>query len=57
VQRSVWYTLLVAFAATIIFAVGAVPLAWIMARKEFPLKKVVQGIIDLPVVLPHTAAA
>jgi molybdate/tungstate transport system permease protein len=27
-----------------------------MARKEFPLKSVVQGLIDLPVVLPHTAA-
>jgi molybdate/tungstate transport system permease protein len=56
VQRSVWYTLAIAFAATLIFAIGAVPLAWIMARKEFPFKKVVQGIIDLPVVLPHTAA-
>jgi molybdate/tungstate transport system permease protein len=56
VIRSVWYTLAIAFTATILFAVGAVPLAWIMARKKFPLKDVVQGIIDLPVVLPHTAA-
>ena len=56
VQRSVWYTLAIAFFATIFFAIGAVPLAWIMARRDFPLKKVVQGIIDLPVVLPHTAA-
>jgi molybdate/tungstate transport system permease protein len=56
VLRSVWYTLAIAFAATFLFAIGAVPLAWIMARRKFPLKKVVQGIIDLPVVLPHTAA-
>jgi len=56
VRRSVWYTLAIAFSATLIFAIGAVPLAWIMARKHFPLKKVIQGIIDLPVVLPHTAA-
>lgn len=56
VRRSVWYTLAIAFTATLLFAVGAVPLAWIMARRKFPLKKVVQGIIDLPVVLPHTAA-
>lgn len=56
VQRSVWYTLGIAFFATLFFAIGAVPLAWIMARRDFPLKKVVQGIIDLPVVLPHTAA-
>jgi molybdate/tungstate transport system permease protein len=56
VQNSIWLTLGVAFAATLIFAFGSVPLAWIMARKEFPLKSVVQGLIDLPVVLPHTAA-
>lgn len=56
VRRSVWYTLAIAFSATLLFATGAVPLAWVMARRKFPLKKVVQGIIDLPVVLPHTAA-
>ncbi len=56
VRRSVWFTLAIAFSSTLIFAVGAVPLAWIMARRSFPFKKVVQGIIDLPVVLPHTAA-
>lgn len=56
VRQSIWLTLWVAFTATFIFAIGCVPLAWFMARKEFPLKRVVQGIIDLPVVLPHTAA-
>ncbi len=56
VRRSVWFTLAIAFASTLFFAVGAVPLAWIMARKKFPLKSVIQGVIDLPVVLPHTAA-
>jgi molybdate/tungstate transport system permease protein len=56
VQHSIWLTLWVSFAATFIFAVGAIPLAWLMARRTFPLKNVVQGVIDLPVVLPHTAA-
>jgi len=56
VQNSIWLTLWVSFAATFIFAIGAIPLAWLLARKKFPLKNVVQGIIDLPVVLPHTAA-
>jgi len=56
VQESIWLTLWVSFAATFFFAIGAVPLAWLMARKQFPLKNVVQGIIDLPIVLPHTAA-
>ena len=56
VQESVWLTLSVAFVTTLIFSLGAVPLAWVMARNKFPGKRIVQGLIDLPVVLPHSAA-
>lgn len=56
VQYSIWITLAIAFCATFIFALGGIPLAWIMARSSFRGKKLVQGIIDLPVVIPHTAA-
>jgi molybdate/tungstate transport system permease protein len=56
VQQSIWLTIWVAFSATFFFAIAAVPFAWLLARKSFPLKSIVQGIIDLPVVLPHTAA-
>lgn len=56
VQGSIWLTIWVSFIATFVFAIAAVPFAWLLARKDFPFKSVVQGIIDLPVVLPHTAA-
>ena len=56
VQESIWLTLWISFASTFLFAIAAVPFAWLLARKSFPLKSIVQGIIDLPVVLPHTAA-
>jgi len=56
VQASIWLTVWVSFSATFLFALAAVPFSWLLARKSFPLKSVVQGIIDLPVVLPHTAA-
>jgi molybdate/tungstate transport system permease protein len=56
VQQSIWLTLWTSMMATIVFAVAAVPLAWLMARKTFPLKKLITGIIDLPVVIPHSAA-
>jgi len=56
VQSSIWLTVWISFMATFFFAIGAVPFAWLLARRSFPLKSVVQGIIDLPVVLPHTAA-
>lgn len=56
VQESIILTVWVSFAATLFFSIAAIPFAWLLARKRFPLKSVVQGIIDLPVVLPHTAA-
>jgi molybdate/tungstate transport system permease protein len=56
VQASIWLTVWVSFLATFFFALMAVPFAWLLARNYFPLKSVVQGIIDIPVVLPHTAA-
>lgn len=56
VHQSVWLTLWVSFTATLIFSFGAIPLSWLLARRTFPLKNVIQGIIDLPIVLPHTAA-
>jgi len=56
VQDSVWLTLSVAFVTTLVFAIGAVPFAWLMARYNFRGKRILQGLIDLPVVLPHSAA-
>jgi len=56
VQQSIWLTLSIAFVSTLIFSAGAIPLAWIMARYSFPGKRIVQGLIDLPIVIPHSAA-
>jgi molybdate/tungstate transport system permease protein len=56
VRNSIWLTIYSSLAGTIIFAVAAIPLAYLLARKSFLLKKLVTGIIDLPVVIPHSAA-
>jgi molybdate/tungstate transport system permease protein len=56
VQHSIGLTLWVSMAATLFFALGGIPLAYLLARKEFPMKKLVLGIIDLPIVIPHSAA-
>lgn len=56
VQRSIWLTLSTSFVSTITFAVAAIPLSYLLARKDFPGKRLVLGIIDLPVVIPHSAA-
>jgi len=56
VQKSIWLTLWTAMAGTVIFAIAGVPFAYLLARKKFPLKRLVLGIINLPIVIPHTAA-
>lgn len=56
VSDSVWLTLWTSMAGTLILGLGAIPLAYVIARKNFRFKRLVQGIIDLPVVIPHSAA-
>ncbi len=56
VQQSIWLTLWTSMAATGLFAIAAVPFAYLLARKDFPLKRLVTAIIDLPIVIPHSAA-
>ena len=56
VASSIWLTIWTSLAATLVFALAAIPLSYLLARKSFPLKKLVTGIIDLPVVIPHSAA-
>ncbi len=56
VRNSIWLTLWTSMGATLIFAVAAIPFSYLLARKDFPLKGLVTGIIDLPIVIPHSAA-
>lgn len=56
VGRSLGLTFLAAALATLLGLAGGVPLAYLLARYRFPGKRLVEGIVDLPVVIPHTAA-
>jgi molybdate/tungstate transport system permease protein len=56
VMGSISLTLLVSFFTTLFFSVLSIPLAYLLARKQFPLRNLVKGIIDIPVVIPHSAA-
>jgi len=54
--QSIVLTLLTATAATLIGVALGVPLAYFMARVKFPGRRLLQGVIDLPVVVPHPVA-
>lgn len=56
VRESVFLTLWVSLVATIICAVFAIPLAYLIAKNEFRLKNLVLGIINIPIIIPHSAA-
>ncbi|MBU0763705.1 MAG: ABC transporter permease [Bacteroidetes bacterium] len=56
VLGSIWLTILTSMAATVLFAFASIPLAYLLARKQFIFKRLVLGIINLPVVIPHSAA-
>ncbi len=56
VTKSILLTLYSALIATLIGFLLGVPLAYLMAKTDFPGKKLVEGLIDLPIVIPHSAA-
>jgi molybdate/tungstate transport system permease protein len=56
VSQSIGRTLGAAGLATAIGLLGGLPLAYLLARTRFPGKQLIEGVIDLPVIIPHTAA-
>ena len=42
-----------AISATLIVIIFGTPLAYILARKNFPGKKIIEGFVDLPIMIPH----
>ena len=53
--RAVWFTISVAALATGCIAPPGVWLAWLLARKKWPGKAIVETVITLPLVLPPVA--
>jgi molybdate/tungstate transport system permease protein len=56
VYRSISLTFGAAVFATGLGLVTGVPLAYLLARRRFRGKRLVEAIVNLPVVIPHTAA-
>ncbi len=56
IMLSVWLTMKISFYGTCLILLTGLPLAYLIARNDFRGKSVVESIIDIPVMLPHTAA-
>ena len=55
VRGAIGLTFYASAIATAIAILTGVPLAYLLARHDFPGKSLVEGLIDLPIVVPHTA--
>jgi molybdate/tungstate transport system permease protein len=53
---AIWLTVLAASAACLLSLLLGVPLAYLLARVQFPGRRIVEGIVELPVVVPHPVA-
>jgi molybdate/tungstate transport system permease protein len=56
VVGALWRSIWTAAAATGIIALFGTPLAYVLARKSFRGKAVLEAIIDVPIMIPHTVA-
>jgi len=55
VYSSILLTIYAALIATLIGLFLGVPLAYLLARHEFRGKRFLEGLIDIPIVMPHSA--
>lgn len=56
VNNSIALSLMMSAFATLAASIFIIPLAWLMARNNFFGKRFVAGLIDIPMMIPHSAA-
>ncbi|MCW3132695.1 MAG: ABC transporter permease [Candidatus Methanospirare jalkutatii] len=56
VLEAIWISISAASTATLIAFIFGTPLAYFLARKEFFGKSVIEGIVDVPLMIPHIVA-
>ena len=49
-------SLITSLCATALVATIGTPVAWLLATRNFPAKRLIEGLVDLPMVLPPTVA-
>ena len=53
VVRSIRLSMVTSGAAAVISLVFGTPMAYLLARRRFPGKKILESVIDLPIMIPH----
>ena len=53
VVMAIWRSISLSLGAALLAFVMGTPLAYLLARRSFFGKKIIEGIIDLPIMIPH----
>jgi molybdate/tungstate transport system permease protein len=53
---AIWTSFYCAFIATLVMLILGVPFAYLFTRAEFPGKKFLDSLIDIPILIPHNTA-
>jgi len=56
VIHAIWLSIYTAGLTTLIAFIFGVPLAYLLARYKFWGRSIIEGMIDIPIVIPHTVA-
>jgi molybdate/tungstate transport system permease protein len=56
VQSAIWISMSMALLATLASVLLGVPLGYLLARREFMGRSFIQGLVDVPIVMPHPVA-
>ena len=54
--NAIYVTVMAAFCSTLISILLGIPFSYVMARYRFPLKGLIEALVDIPQALPHTVA-
>jgi len=53
---AIWVSISATTCSTLIAFAFGVPLAYLLARRDFPGKNLVEGVLDIPMMIPHIVA-
>lgn len=56
IPDAIWLSFVTSLATLLITLIFGTPLAWVLARRRFPFKRLVKVIVELPIVLPPAVA-
>ena len=56
VRSALWISVSAASVAMLLSLAAGVPLGYLLARRQFPGRELLQGVVDMPVVVPHVVA-